>query len=203
MRWVFQQKRGKWKFNQLFNASFSLVLHSNFAFSWVFQWWRLLSEFNSKPKVNYCKLIMVVLANVISGTFSRRPTRRLICAWESTPEQYWRAFWVSVSGNTTCTQRTLSWRTKWSQAERLGRSIKSKNLLSSARKQKSFLMSFGTHRVSVFFFSRVHISEKTLSFLHGEFEVEPAFGEKREEALRIAGLKTFFITKVLKPVRRC
>jgi hypothetical protein len=40
-----------------------------------------------------------------------------------------------------------------------------------------------------------------LSFLHGEFEVEPAFGEKREEALRIAGLKTFFITKVLKPVR--
>jgi hypothetical protein len=49
-------------------------------------------------------------------------------------------------------------------------------------------------------YSRVHISEKTLSFLHGEFEVEPAFGEKREEALRIAGLKTFFITKVLKPV---
>jgi hypothetical protein len=50
---------------------------------------------------------------------------------------------------------------------------------------------------------RVHISEKTLNFLHGEFEVEPAFGEKREEALRIAGLKTYFITKVLKPVRDC
>lgn len=47
---------------------------------------------------------------------------------------------------------------------------------------------------------RVHISEKTLSFLSGEFEVEPAFGEKREEALRIAGLKTYFIKKVLKPV---
>ncbi|KAL9707790.1 hypothetical protein quinque_011308 [Culex quinquefasciatus] len=46
---------------------------------------------------------------------------------------------------------------------------------------------------------RVHLSEKTLSFLNGEFEVEPAFGEKREEALRIAGLKTFFISKVLKP----
>ncbi|KFB39059.1 AGAP009315-PA-like protein [Anopheles sinensis] len=46
---------------------------------------------------------------------------------------------------------------------------------------------------------RVHLSEKTLSFLNGEFEVEPAFGEKREEALRIAGLKTYFITKVLKP----
>ena len=46
----------------------------------------------------------------------------------------------------------------------------------------------------------MHISEKTLSFLKGEFEVEPAFGEKREEALRIAGLKTYFITKVLKPV---
>jgi hypothetical protein len=36
--------------------------------------------------------------------------------------------------------------------------------------------------------------------LNGEFEVEPAYGEKREEALRIAGLKTYFITKVLKPV---
>ncbi|EDW78192.1 uncharacterized protein Dwil_GK24141 [Drosophila willistoni] len=46
---------------------------------------------------------------------------------------------------------------------------------------------------------RVHISDKTLAFLNGEFEVEPAFGEKREELLRIAGLKTFFITKVVKP----
>ncbi|XP_053667257.1 adenylate cyclase type 3 [Anopheles marshallii] len=46
---------------------------------------------------------------------------------------------------------------------------------------------------------RVHLSEKTLGFLNGEFEVEPAYGEKREEALRIAGLKTYFITKVLKP----
>jgi hypothetical protein len=49
-------------------------------------------------------------------------------------------------------------------------------------------------------FSRVHLSEKTLGFLNGEFEVEPAFGEKREELLRIAGLKTYFIIKVLKPV---
>lgn len=55
--------------------------------------------------------------------------------------------------------------------------------------------------IILFVIRRVHISEKTLSFLHGEFEVEPAFGEKREEALRNAGLKTFFITKVLKPVR--
>ncbi|XP_068903949.1 adenylate cyclase type 3 isoform X2 [Tenebrio molitor] len=46
---------------------------------------------------------------------------------------------------------------------------------------------------------RVHISATTLSFLSGEFEVEPAYGEKREEALRIAGLKTYFIGKVLKP----
>ncbi|XP_050300517.1 adenylate cyclase type 3 [Anthonomus grandis grandis] len=46
---------------------------------------------------------------------------------------------------------------------------------------------------------RVHISATTLSFLSGEFEVEPAYGEKREEALRIAGLKTYFIVKVLKP----
>jgi hypothetical protein len=47
---------------------------------------------------------------------------------------------------------------------------------------------------------RVHISEKTLSYLNGEFEVEPALGEKREETLRLAGIKTFFIVKALKPV---
>ncbi|KAF7284873.1 adenylate cyclase 3 [Rhynchophorus ferrugineus] len=46
---------------------------------------------------------------------------------------------------------------------------------------------------------RVHISATTLSFLNGEFEVEPAYGEKRDETLRIAGLKTYFIVKVLKP----
>lgn len=46
----------------------------------------------------------------------------------------------------------------------------------------------------------MHISDKTLTFLNGEFEIEPAYGEKREEALRIAGIKTYFITKVIKPV---
>jgi adenylate cyclase 3 len=46
----------------------------------------------------------------------------------------------------------------------------------------------------------VHISETTLSYLNGEFEVEPALGEKREEMLRMAGIKTFFIVKALKPV---
>ncbi|XP_064481117.1 adenylate cyclase type 3-like isoform X2 [Ornithodoros turicata] len=44
---------------------------------------------------------------------------------------------------------------------------------------------------------RVHISEKTLNFLNGEFEVGPGDGGSREEALR--PLKTYFITKVLKP----
>ncbi|XP_025831184.1 adenylate cyclase type 3-like [Agrilus planipennis] len=48
-------------------------------------------------------------------------------------------------------------------------------------------------------YRRVHISATTLSFLNGEFEIEPAYGEKREEALRIAGLKTYFIVRVLKP----
>ncbi|KAF5300267.1 hypothetical protein FQA39_LY11124 [Lamprigera yunnana] len=46
---------------------------------------------------------------------------------------------------------------------------------------------------------RVHISATTYSFLNGEFEVEPAYGEKREETLRIAGLKTYFIVRVLIP----
>lgn len=49
-------------------------------------------------------------------------------------------------------------------------------------------------------YSRVHISDKTLAFLNGEFEVEPAYGERHDEALRIAGLKTYFITNVLEPV---
>ncbi|PSN34624.1 Adenylate cyclase type 3 [Blattella germanica] len=48
----------------------------------------------------------------------------------------------------------------------------------------------------------VHISEKTLSYLNGEFEVEPALGEKREETLRMAGIKTFFIVKTLKPINK-
>lgn len=48
---------------------------------------------------------------------------------------------------------------------------------------------------------RVHISETTYGFLNGEFEVEPAYGEKREEALRLAGLKTYFITRVVVPWR--
>lgn len=46
---------------------------------------------------------------------------------------------------------------------------------------------------------RVHISEVTKSYLNDEFEVEPAHGERREEMLRQAGIKTFFIVKVLKP----
>lgn len=49
-------------------------------------------------------------------------------------------------------------------------------------------------------FRRVHISEKTLSFLNGEFEVEPGYGERREEALKMASIKTFFIIKTIKPV---
>lgn len=49
---------------------------------------------------------------------------------------------------------------------------------------------------------RVHISETTLGYLNGEFEVEPAYGEKREEALRLAGLRTYFITRVVIPWRR-
>ncbi|XP_013181061.1 PREDICTED: adenylate cyclase type 3 [Papilio xuthus] len=46
---------------------------------------------------------------------------------------------------------------------------------------------------------RVHVSEMTLSFLNDEFEVEPAYGERREEMLRQAGIKTYFIVRVLKP----
>lgn len=46
---------------------------------------------------------------------------------------------------------------------------------------------------------RVHISERTLSFLNGEFAVGPGDGGSREEALRLAGLQTYFITEVLKP----
>ncbi|XP_050725174.1 adenylate cyclase type 3-like isoform X2 [Eriocheir sinensis] len=48
---------------------------------------------------------------------------------------------------------------------------------------------------------RVHISNKTLQYIGGEFEVEPAYGEKREDALRAAGLKTYFISKVLRPYK--
>lgn len=49
-------------------------------------------------------------------------------------------------------------------------------------------------------FRRVHVSEVTLGFLNDDFEVEPAHGERREEMLRQAGVKTYFIVRVLKPV---
>ncbi|XP_076671487.1 adenylate cyclase 3 isoform X2 [Andrena cerasifolii] len=48
---------------------------------------------------------------------------------------------------------------------------------------------------------RVHISNVTLSFLNGEFEVEPARGEDREEALQKAGIVTYFIVRALKPFK--
>ncbi|XP_074600100.1 adenylate cyclase type 3-like [Brevipalpus obovatus] len=46
---------------------------------------------------------------------------------------------------------------------------------------------------------RVHISERTLSFLNGEFEVIDGDGASREEAIRLANIQTYFIVKVLKP----
>ena len=45
---------------------------------------------------------------------------------------------------------------------------------------------------------KVHISEKTYSFLGGEFEVIDGDGASREEAIRLAGIKTYLVTKVLK-----
>ncbi|XP_054157897.1 adenylate cyclase type 3-like [Oppia nitens] len=46
---------------------------------------------------------------------------------------------------------------------------------------------------------RVHISEKTLSFLNGEFEVEDGDGASRDENLRMAAIKTYLIVRVIKP----
>ena len=46
---------------------------------------------------------------------------------------------------------------------------------------------------------RVHISEKTLSFLNGEFEVTNGDGASREEAIRLANVQTYFIVRVIKP----
>nr|XP_050847572.1 adenylate cyclase type 3 [Vespula vulgaris] len=48
---------------------------------------------------------------------------------------------------------------------------------------------------------RVHVSNVTLSFLNHEFEIEPAFGEQREDALKKAGIVTYFIVKALKPFK--
>lgn len=49
---------------------------------------------------------------------------------------------------------------------------------------------------------RVHISNATLRFLNDEFEVTEADGASREEALRLANIKTYFIDRVKKPVSR-
>lgn len=47
---------------------------------------------------------------------------------------------------------------------------------------------------------RVHISNATLRFLNDEFEVSDGHGASREEALRMANIKTYFIDRVKKPV---
>lgn len=47
---------------------------------------------------------------------------------------------------------------------------------------------------------RVHISNATLRFLNDEFEVTEGDGASREEALRLANIKTYFIDRVKKPV---
>lgn len=47
---------------------------------------------------------------------------------------------------------------------------------------------------------RVHISNATLRFLNDEFEVCDGDGASREEALRLANIKTYFIVRVKKPV---
>jgi len=46
---------------------------------------------------------------------------------------------------------------------------------------------------------RVHISEDTVKFLNGEFELEDGAGYTREETIRSYGIKTYLIVKVLKP----
>lgn len=90
--------------------------------------------------------------------------------------------------------------TKWSQVEKLGNNRK---ILYGKYLSEPRVLFVGAYLIRILFRSRrVHISEKTLGFLpEGHFEVEPAFGERREETLRIAGIKTYFISKVLKPVR--
>lgn len=47
---------------------------------------------------------------------------------------------------------------------------------------------------------RVHISDATLQFLNDEFQVTEGDGASREEALRLANIKTYFIERVMKPV---
>jgi hypothetical protein len=67
----------------------------------------------------------------------------------------------------------------------------------------SLLSSRGTNHLipPSLFTRRVHVSNVTLDCLNGAFEVEKAGGEKREEALRQAGLTTYFIIKaVVRPV---
>ncbi len=48
--------------------------------------------------------------------------------------------------------------------------------------------------------SRVHISHVTASYLNGEFELEPGEGEMRDDGIRSAGIKTYLIKSVNKPV---
>lgn len=48
--------------------------------------------------------------------------------------------------------------------------------------------------------SRVHISENTADFLSGQFQLEPGDGGSREEAIKMAGIQTFFVKSVVTAV---
>ena len=50
------------------------------------------------------------------------------------------------------------------------------------------------------FCRRVHLSEKTASFLNGEFDLEPGEGDTRDDGIKMANIKTYFVRKVIKPV---
>ena len=47
-----------------------------------------------------------------------------------------------------------------------------------------------------FVFRRVHISEATLRYLNGSYEVEPGKGEERDAYLRQHNMETYLIKRV-------
>ena len=48
--------------------------------------------------------------------------------------------------------------------------------------------------------SRVHISSSTATCLMGEFELEHGEGDTREDGIKQAGIKTYLIKRIIKPV---
>ena len=106
---------------------------------------------------------------------------------------FWLVYLVNDNGNLMFIVVMLNWLIKWKVLDYPG---KFDSIWFNPRNKNDNNINFSPKKQT----RRVHISEKTLNFLDGEFEIIDGDGASREEVVRLSGIKTYFITKIIKPV---